>query len=153
MNPTMTGNRRKLRVSAQPNVTLSAAHVPWNCRRARTIVLGPLTADDVDVASFLQAGWPGRRAPIALMAQGLQRALEPGTGRVMSHKQPSEQLTVGLGGCFCSVVTFLPLAGRAAPWCDSVSVRRGDRPVVGWHAGKPVSPGCPNHCHSWGAGR
>lgn len=101
--PITTGNRRKLRVTAQPNVSITAAHVPWHCRRARTVVLGPLTATDVDVASFLppQARWPGR-TPVALMAQGLQRALEPGTGRVVSHKQPSELLTVG----FCTFNTF-----------------------------------------------
>ena len=48
------GNRRKLRVAAQPNVTLSAAHVPARCRRARTVLLGPLTPADVDCLSFIR---------------------------------------------------------------------------------------------------
>ncbi len=51
---TWWGNRRKLRVAAQPNVTLSAAHVPARCRRARTVLLGPLTPTDVDCLSFIQ---------------------------------------------------------------------------------------------------
>ena len=36
------GNHRKLRVTAQPNVTLSWQHLPARCRRARTLLLGPL---------------------------------------------------------------------------------------------------------------
>ncbi len=39
---TMWGNKRKLRVTAQPNVQLSMSHVPPACRRARAILLGPL---------------------------------------------------------------------------------------------------------------
>lgn len=100
---TWWGNRRKLRVTAQPNVTLSMAHVPWHCRRAQTVVLGPLTADDVDVLSFVNAppasGWDRWLLPqspkVAIMAQGLQRALESGTGKVMSVKVPSDALMVG----------------------------------------------------------
>ena len=48
------GNKRKLRVTAQPNVTLNAAHVPPHCRRARTVLLGPLAQGDLDAASFVQ---------------------------------------------------------------------------------------------------
>lgn len=47
------GNKRKLRVTATPNVTLSAAHVPPHCRRARTVLLGPLAPADLDPASFV----------------------------------------------------------------------------------------------------
>lgn len=36
------GNHRKLRVTAQPNVTLAWEHLPARCRRARTLLLGPL---------------------------------------------------------------------------------------------------------------
>lgn len=36
------GNHRKLRVTAQPNVTLAWQHLPARCRRARTLLLGPL---------------------------------------------------------------------------------------------------------------
>lgn len=47
------GNQRKLRVTAQPNATLTMAHVPPHCRRARTVLLGPLTPEDLDAASFM----------------------------------------------------------------------------------------------------
>ena len=50
---TWWGNRRKLRVAARPNVTLSAQHVPARCQRARTVLLGPLTPDDVNCLSFI----------------------------------------------------------------------------------------------------
>ena len=48
------GNKRKLRVTAQPNVTLTAASVPPHCRRARTVLLGPLAQGDLDAASFVE---------------------------------------------------------------------------------------------------
>ncbi len=47
------GNHRKLRVTAQPNVTLTLEHVPQHCRRAKTILLGPLTPTDLDAAAFV----------------------------------------------------------------------------------------------------
>jgi hypothetical protein len=47
-----TGARR-LKVTADPGVTLTADHVPAACLRARIILLGPLTLHDVDAASFL----------------------------------------------------------------------------------------------------
>lgn len=42
---TFWGNKRKLRVTAQPNVTLTMEHVPRRCRRARVVLLGPLTPE------------------------------------------------------------------------------------------------------------
>ncbi len=48
-----TGNHRKLRVTAQPNVSLTLEHVPHHCRRAKTILLGPLTPTDLDAAAFV----------------------------------------------------------------------------------------------------
>ena len=47
------GNKRKLRVLAQPNVTLSMQHVPPHCRRARVALLGPLMPEDMDAESFV----------------------------------------------------------------------------------------------------
>ncbi len=47
------GNHRKLRVTAQPNVSLTLEHVPHHCRRAKTILLGPLTPTDLDAAAFV----------------------------------------------------------------------------------------------------
>ena len=70
---TWWGNRRKLRVAARPNVTLSAQHVPARCRRARTVLLGPLTPDDVDCLSFIQQ--PGTfEIPAATRRSGLRRS-------------------------------------------------------------------------------
>jgi hypothetical protein len=46
------GHSRRLRVTANPNITLSRAHVPWRCRWARVVLLGPLTLHDVDAGSF-----------------------------------------------------------------------------------------------------
>lgn len=51
---TWWGNNRKLKVTAQPDVTLTAAHVPRHCRGARTVLLGPLMPQDMDCASFIQ---------------------------------------------------------------------------------------------------
>jgi hypothetical protein len=50
---TWFGHSRKLRVTANPNVTISYQHIPVFCRKARTILLGPLTLHDVDAASFV----------------------------------------------------------------------------------------------------
>ena len=48
-----TGHHRKLRVTAQPNVSLTLEHVPQHCRRAKTVLLGPLTPSDLDAAAFV----------------------------------------------------------------------------------------------------
>ena len=50
---TWWGNKRVLRVLAEPNVTLSWSHVPLHCRRARTVILGPLMPKDIDCQSFV----------------------------------------------------------------------------------------------------
>jgi hypothetical protein len=50
----LQGNKRKLRVTAQPNVTLIMQHVPWRCRRARVVLLGPLMPQ----VGFDLAYWP-----------------------------------------------------------------------------------------------
>ena len=42
-----------LRVLAEPNVTLGWNHVPVHCRRARTVLLGPLMPEDIDCQSFV----------------------------------------------------------------------------------------------------
>ncbi|BDA50140.1 hypothetical protein COCOBI_15-2680 [Coccomyxa sp. Obi] len=99
---TWWGNKRKLRVTATPNVTLTLAHVPPQCRRARTVLLGPLTPDDLDAASFIrhrQGLWDratGFRQAVGLMAQGQQRGLDA-SGRVTAFKEPSSQLLEALG--------------------------------------------------------
>ncbi|KAL6766266.1 hypothetical protein ACKKBG_A35340 [Auxenochlorella protothecoides x Auxenochlorella symbiontica] len=94
---TYWGNARRLRVTAQPNVTLTMAHVPPRCRRARVMLLGPLMPADMDPASFLPASSGGRGShALALMAQGLQRSLDAGKKVVPLH-QPSPQLLAALG--------------------------------------------------------
>jgi hypothetical protein len=98
----LQGNHRKLRVTAQPNVTLSASHLPARCRRARTLLLGPLMPVDLDPASFLapRPWWHGvlglPRQQVGLMAQGLQRQLDA-SGRVRPLAAPSPQLVAALG--------------------------------------------------------
>ncbi|KAL4450095.1 hypothetical protein ABPG77_010764 [Micractinium sp. CCAP 211/92] len=106
--PRPQGNHRKLRVPAQPNVTLGWQHVPLRCRRARTLLLGPLMPEDLDPASFLPGAhprpwWeralglaPRRQQLVGLMAQGLQRRLDGG-GQVKQLRQPSQQLEQALG--------------------------------------------------------
>ena len=74
---TWWGNRRKLRVAARPNVTLSAQHVPARCRRARTVLLGPLTPDDVDCLSFIQQ-------PGTLLVPAMRVTTQPRRGRCSS---------------------------------------------------------------------
>lgn len=58
---TFWGNQRKLRVPAQPNVTLVPSHVPPRCRRAKVLLLGPLMPQDMDCEAFVRswdrAGW------------------------------------------------------------------------------------------------
>lgn len=93
---TWFGNQRRLRVAAQPDQTLSATHVPWRCRLARTVLVGPLTQTDVDVKSFTQPGsWVAKVLLnfqyLGVMAQGYQRKLGKAE-RVEHIKQPSPAL-------------------------------------------------------------
>jgi formaldehyde-activating enzyme involved in methanogenesis len=96
---TWWGNHRKLRVLAKPNITLTMEHVPAHCRRARTVLLGPLTPSDLDAAAFVnhpQDWWDrllGFKQHVGYMAQGEQRALDS-SGRVSAVKAPSEHILV-----------------------------------------------------------
>ena len=51
-------------MTASPNMTLTMQHVPQHCRRARTILLGPLTPQDLDAASFISFKQGALRIPI-----------------------------------------------------------------------------------------
>lgn len=62
---TWWGNKRKLRVLAQPNVTLGWGHVPPHCRRARTVLLGPLMPEDIDCKSFVHKSRGRPLAPLS----------------------------------------------------------------------------------------
>lgn len=46
-------------MTANPNITITRSHVPLWCRLARTVLLGPLTLDDVDAGSFVQPDGAG----------------------------------------------------------------------------------------------
>lgn len=43
-----------MQVPQQPDHVLTAADVPLRCRLAKVVLVGPLTATDVDVAAFTQ---------------------------------------------------------------------------------------------------
>lgn len=97
---TWWGHSRRLRVTANPNITVSRAHVPWRCRMARVVLLGPLTLHDVDAASFAHhtGFWDrllNRRQLIGLMAQGFQRDLSH-DGEVLPLPEPNTRLLAGL---------------------------------------------------------
>lgn len=62
------------------------------------MLLGPLTATDLDVASFVQPRvfpWLGSKARVGLLAQGLQRKLSS-SGHVSALLEPSAQLVAAL---------------------------------------------------------
>jgi hypothetical protein len=93
---TWFGNQRQLRVTRKPDVKLSAEHVPWHCRVARIVLLGPLVQQDVDVASFTKPeSWVWKAISnlqhIGLMGQGQQRELGP-KGSVKHLRSPSKEL-------------------------------------------------------------
>lgn len=136
---TWWGHRRKLKVTAQPDVTLTVEHVPRRCRRARVVLLGPLTPQDMDAASFLKLHegglldrLTGFQQQTGLMAQGLQRGLD--AGKVVPYKAPAASLEEAVGSSvsvFLSDVETDPwppanitaLAARSARWL----VTRGEQ--------------------------
>lgn len=61
-------------MTASPSMTLTMQHVPQHCRRARTVLLGPLTPQDLDAASFINFK-QGRRPPVARQAGHLSDCL------------------------------------------------------------------------------
>ncbi|MSQ29576.1 MAG: hypothetical protein EXR68_03700 [Dehalococcoidia bacterium] len=73
VGPLRSGRRRQ-RALAHPRRPLHPSDLPAHWPEPRTLILGPLLPDDVDVAAFLDRA-PG--AEIALLAQGLQRAVAP----------------------------------------------------------------------------
>ena len=136
---TYWGNKRRLRVLDYANVSLSWKHVPRRCRAASTVLLCPLTPNDVDVASFLTYNksslarlLPGRSSPrVGLLAQGLQRRLAA-DGQVAALHKPSDALLQSLSPhvlVFLSdVETEVWLAGAidaVAARCERVLVTRG----------------------------
>lgn len=93
---TWFGNARKLQVTAQPDHVLTAADVPFRCRLAKVLLVGPLTATDVDARSFTQPKGLLYRMlllfqHVGLMAQGQQRSLDK-AGTVKHLNEPSALL-------------------------------------------------------------
>jgi len=102
---TWWGNHRRLAVTARPNVTLSANHVPSHCWRAPLVILAPLVASDLDVESLaaeavaqrnswrwvLRTALTGQRQSVAVMAQGVQRTVAP-SKEVGYLPRPAESL-------------------------------------------------------------
>jgi sugar/nucleoside kinase (ribokinase family) len=68
--------------------TLTPDDAPSGWPPPATLILGPLLPEDVDVVEFVDA-YPG--AEVALLAQGLQRAVLP-DGRIAHRAQPSSAL-------------------------------------------------------------
>jgi len=78
---------RRLRLEHPPRTSIGAIDVPAGWPEPRTVLLCPLIAGDLDVASFLDR-WPGVRT--GLIAQGLQRRrLDDGTVRVVGAPSPA----------------------------------------------------------------
>jgi hypothetical protein len=93
---TWFGNQRRLRVLKAPKEALSASSVPFRCRLARTILVGPLIQNDVDVPSFTKPRFWFWRIMlyfqhVGVMAQGHQRDLDA-QGKVRHLDSPSDVL-------------------------------------------------------------
>jgi hypothetical protein len=135
------GHSRRLRVTANPNITVTKAHVPWHCRRARVVLLGPLTLHDVDAASFatqqgaLQTQQQQRRLPqqqlagncstatCIVKAQCAQQSPQPGIWHVLALAlQPAFMLSVQGSGSSC-----WPAGSWLALWARASSAHWGLR--------------------------
>lgn len=143
---TWFGNNRKLRVTAQPNATLSIHHVPLHCRRARVVLACPLTDTDVNATALgtqSRGFWDsltGFQQHVGLMAQGLQRGLDA-QGRVFPYKSPSSQLEAALNprvSVFLSDVETQPWANGTLQALAAKSARflvtRGELGADEWSA-------------------
>ena len=121
------GEQRRLRVLARPERALAATDIPRGWLDSRAVVLGPLLADDVDVASFVAVGFER----VGLIGQGLQRVLD-GNG-VVTEEQSASRVLVAALSPRCSL--FLS-EEECGPWgrgeldavvgaCERVVVTRG----------------------------
>jgi pfkB family carbohydrate kinase len=97
---TWFGQNRRLQVTEQPAHVLRASDVPLRCRLAKVVLVGPLTATDVNSKSFMQPDSLFFRFMLnfqhqGLMAQGLQRQLDK-QGHVKHAAEPSARLLSAL---------------------------------------------------------
>lgn len=121
------GEQRRLRVAARPERALTATDIPRGWLDSSAVVLGPLLADDVDMASFATVGFER----VGLLGQGLQRIVGL-DGVVDTAEGPSHTLLRAISAR-CSL--FLSeeecsswAAGeleRVVRGCDRVVVTRG----------------------------
>lgn len=110
---------RHLRLQHPPRSPIGAIDVPNGWPEPRTILLCPLIAGDLDVASFLDR-WPGTR--VGLLAQGMQRRrLDDGAVRVVGAPSPAL-----LGAARPGVTIFLAQE-EVARWSEGALTRLASR--------------------------
>ncbi len=110
---------RRLRLEHPPRSAIGALDVPNGWPEPRTILLCPLIAGDLDVASFLDR-WPGTR--VGLLAQGMQRRrLDDGAVRVVGAPSPAL-----LGAARPNVTIFLA-RDEVARWSPGALARLASR--------------------------
>jgi hypothetical protein len=117
---TWWGNKRKLRVLAQPNVTLSWSDVPLHCRRARTILLGPLMPQDIDCKSFVHKSRGAPLSPHSPSSPGAVYLYYHLTQRGRAHelRNPRSQVQISCTKSFQSA----PLLAAAAEFSCSCGI-------------------------------
>lgn len=113
------GGARRLRVLAAPDRPLTAADIPAGWPPPRTLILGPLLPDDVDVASFLDALAPGETA---LLAQGLQRTVTA-DGAVAERAGPAPALLAAARDTITLFLSAEETAGWAPGALDTLAAR------------------------------
>ena len=125
------GESRGLRLAARPERALAASDLPARWRDAELLVLGPLLADDLEVASFMRV----RAREVGLLAQGLQRRVTA-DGGVTTANAPTEALHASLRAACDSRMTVFLSSEEVAGWprealralassCARVVVTRG----------------------------
>ncbi|TAJ16855.1 MAG: hypothetical protein EPO65_12420 [Dehalococcoidia bacterium] len=116
---THVDGERRLRLEHPPRSPIGAIDVPNGWPEPRTILLCPLIAGDLDVASFLDR-WPGTR--VGLLAQGMQRRrLDDGSVRVVGAPSPAL-----LGAARPGVTIFLA-QDEVARWSEGALTRLASR--------------------------
>ncbi len=102
------GRERQLRLLQHPGRILTPADIPSHWPPPRTLLLGPLLPDDIDVARFIEES-PAEE--IAFLGQGLQRQICD-DGSVSLLDSPAPSLTTVLN----PRVSLFVSADEVAPW-------------------------------------
>jgi hypothetical protein len=145
--PAAAGHQRKLRVAANPNITLTKAHVPKWCWKARTVLLGPLTLHDIDAGSFLHR--TGELLPWLRVLPALR-----GGAAAPPPCTPSQQRGrpgAAPDACSCRAGALLHVAKQSSPakgLCNEASTAGVPmRPRAAPRPSAPAQP--PNGCCAW----